>query len=336
MPFEGLDFADFWDESDYIVENYVSAPPSDELIKEVEDELGYKLPSSYIWLMKQHNGGLPKNDCFPCEYPTCWAPDHVAISGILGIGRDKKNSLCGEFGSKFWIDDGWEYPAIGVVLCDTPTGGHDLIFLDYRECGPQGEPSVVHVDQEDEYKITPLADDFESFIRGLVSSNVYDTSEQDRLDTIEMIRNASFSPMLTEGLTNCDNPETTGKWIRTICEKIVEEKGYFALHDDELSYLLYDIQFWLYSCSHEKFDKETYLSDYDAMIAFGGTREEKEELGGTLNTGGYGPSFVHAWLDKRLNEGSITSRWGNLRMSKKKLQAIIAQRDACVGNELSG
>lgn len=43
----------------YTLEEYVSKPPSDELIASVEQELGYKLPSSYIWLMKQHNGGIP-------------------------------------------------------------------------------------------------------------------------------------------------------------------------------------------------------------------------------------------------------------------------------------
>lgn len=43
-----------------------------------------------------------------------------------------------------------------------------MIFFDYRECGPQGEPKVVHVDQEMDYKITFLADNFEEFIRGLV------------------------------------------------------------------------------------------------------------------------------------------------------------------------
>ena len=37
---------------------YTEEAPSDELIASVEQELGYKLPASYIWLMKRHNGGV--------------------------------------------------------------------------------------------------------------------------------------------------------------------------------------------------------------------------------------------------------------------------------------
>ena len=174
--FDNFDFTNFWKDSAYALKEYVSESPSDELIASVEQELGYKLPASYIWLMKQHNGGIPFNTCFPTDKPTSWADDHVAITGIFGIGREKTNSLCGELGSQFMIDE-WEYPAIGVAICDCPSAGHDMIFLDYRECGPHGEPKVVHIDQEGNYEITPLADSFEDFIRGLVNEDDFELED---------------------------------------------------------------------------------------------------------------------------------------------------------------
>ena len=177
MYFEDFDFTNFWDDCDDVSEDYVGAPATDRMIAEVEAELGYKLPASYIWLMKQHNGGLPVNTCFPTSTPTSWADDHVAITGIFGIDREKAYSLCGELGSQFMIDE-WEYPAIGVAICNCPSAGHDMIFLDYRECGPQGEPKVVHIDEEYDYEITPLADTFEDFIRGLVNEEVYEEDEE--------------------------------------------------------------------------------------------------------------------------------------------------------------
>ncbi len=94
-PFEGFDLTNFWDDNWYALKEYVSDPPSDDLIASVEEELGYKLPASYIWLMKQHNGGIPVNTCYPCDEPTCWAEDHVAITGIFGIGREKLLPLRG-------------------------------------------------------------------------------------------------------------------------------------------------------------------------------------------------------------------------------------------------
>ena len=196
-PFEGFDLTNFWDDNWYALKEYVSDPPSDELIASVEEELGYKLPAAYIWLMKQHNGGIPVNTCYPCDEPTCWADDHVAITGIFGIGREKSCSLCGELGSQFMIDE-WEYPAIGVAICDCPSAGHDMIFLDYRACGPQGEPAVVHVDQENDYKITHLADSFEEFIRGLEHESLYDPDEdaedlEDDADEEETDRKGSFA-----------------------------------------------------------------------------------------------------------------------------------------------
>ena len=50
-PFEGFDLTHFWDDNWYALKEYVSEPPSDELIASVEEELGYKLPAAYICLL---------------------------------------------------------------------------------------------------------------------------------------------------------------------------------------------------------------------------------------------------------------------------------------------
>lgn len=173
-PFEDFDFFSFWDNNEYVQKYYVGATPTDEQVKDIESELGYKLPQSYIALIKQCNGGKPVNTCFPTQTPTSWANNHIAISGIMGIDKDKLYSLCGEMGNRFWIEE-WEYPAIGVAICTTPSAGHDMIFLDYRECGLAGEPSVAHIDEDNDYKVTTLAASFEEFIRGLVNSKDFES-----------------------------------------------------------------------------------------------------------------------------------------------------------------
>ena len=171
--FHNFDLKRFWNDSDYAIKAYIGAAPADELILSIEKELGYKLPVAYVELMKIHNGGIPFNTCFPTSKPTSWAADHIAISGVAGIGRTKTYSLCGERGSQFMIDE-WGYPEIGICVCNCPSAGHDMIMLDYSACGKTGEPTVVHVDQESDYHITFLAENFESFIRGLVNKNQYE------------------------------------------------------------------------------------------------------------------------------------------------------------------
>ena len=168
-----FDAAHFWEDSGYAAETHTEPWPSDELIGRVEADLGYRLPAFYVALMRTRNGGIPRNTCFPTTEATSWADDHIAITSIAGIGYEKSYSLCGDLGSQFMLDE-WEYPAIGVVVADCPSAGHDLVMLDYRACGPQGEPAVVHVDQEDDYRITPLAPDFEAFVRGLVPESAFE------------------------------------------------------------------------------------------------------------------------------------------------------------------
>ena len=100
-----FDLSNFWENSKYALRSYVCAPPSDKFIKEIEAQLGCKLPAFYIQMMKVQNGGIPQNTCFPTQVPTSWAEDHLAISGIFGIGREKSYALCGEMGSQFMIEE---------------------------------------------------------------------------------------------------------------------------------------------------------------------------------------------------------------------------------------
>ncbi|MFV2108281.1 SMI1/KNR4 family protein [Micromonospora sp. LOL_015] len=171
--YPGLAVASFWDDSEYALDTYVDAPPSDALIASVQAELGFRLPTSYLTLMRSHNGGIPRDPCCPAPSRTTWAQDHVAVDGIMGIGRKKRYSLAGEAGSRFWIEE-WAYPPIGVYFATCPSAGHDMIAFDYRDCGPDGEPQVVHVDQEWDYQVTVLAPDFVSFLLVLRPESEYD------------------------------------------------------------------------------------------------------------------------------------------------------------------
>lgn len=171
--FEGFDWAQFWSDSDYSRQEYVEAPVTQEVVEGIEARLGYKLPAAYIALAKHQNGGIPTRTNHRTTEATSWADDHVAITGIFGIGANKPSSLCGSCGNPHWVEE-WGYPPIGVYFADCPSAGHDMLCLDYRACGPSGEPTVVHVDQECGYKITFVAPTFEAFIRGLEGEEAFD------------------------------------------------------------------------------------------------------------------------------------------------------------------
>lgn len=161
----------FWTDSNY----YTGSPLDNGMIHSAEQSLGYKLPSSYIRLLGSRNGGTPSRDCFPTSTPTSWANDHVAISGIRGIGGERGIDSP-SLGSLSMIKE-WGYPNIGIVIGECPSAGHDVVMLDYSLCGKDGEPRVIHVETEcASPQITVLASDFQSFIDGLVNGSIYETA----------------------------------------------------------------------------------------------------------------------------------------------------------------
>ncbi|WP_437955468.1 SMI1/KNR4 family protein [Sorangium sp. So ce119] len=151
---------------------YSGPPLSSEMVGRAQANLGVRLPDAYIEVLHERNGGIPVRRCFRTTRRTSWAEDHVEISALLGLGFDR--GIDGELGSACLIQE-WGYPDIGVVICDTPSGGHDTVMLDYRECGPEGEPRVAYVDED--RSILLLAQNFAEFVAGLLDCDELQNSK---------------------------------------------------------------------------------------------------------------------------------------------------------------
>lgn len=120
-------------------------PITEALLQQAEARLGLKLPSAYLDLLRERNGGYLERRCVRCSRPTSWAPDHVCITSLLGIGYP--DGIDGAFGSEYLVRE-WSYPDIGVVLFTTPSAGHDTVMLDYRGTDLGDDAPVVYVDED--------------------------------------------------------------------------------------------------------------------------------------------------------------------------------------------
>ena len=161
--------SDFWDNSSTYGRKFIGRPVSDDDITSVEDELNVQLPPEYKELIKQQNGGIVNRCIFPCGYKTGWSDDHIEITDILGIDKNKPSI----FGTKY-LQSEWGYPEGYLNIANTPVSGHLEVLLDYREAGPNADPPVVSIDQEDNYKVTLLAESFGDFIRNLITKDEFE------------------------------------------------------------------------------------------------------------------------------------------------------------------
>ncbi|MBQ3079473.1 MAG: SMI1/KNR4 family protein [Clostridia bacterium] len=165
-----MDFTDFWHDTKESERRHISSAPDWRIIRDVEEELGYKLPASYIELMKNHNGGLVNRCWFPLSGDAKEFSDFVQITGFFGIGREAPYSLLGRFGSRFLLEGIKNHEEIqGIAISNVISPARGLIILDYSECRKDGEPRVCCVDYENG-EVKPLAKSFEAFARGLKAS----------------------------------------------------------------------------------------------------------------------------------------------------------------------
>jgi hypothetical protein len=165
--------ASFWKPG----ESYgVLGPLTDELLRRGEAALGVRLPDAYVELLRVQNGGPVADDynAHPSPKPTSWAEDHVSFPELRGIGDVDTEKVLERvyFGEAAGILDTpyllheWQMPQDLVLLAGD---GHWSIALDYRSSGPEGPPSVIWYDN-DEQDDVELAPDFRSFLGGLCNA----------------------------------------------------------------------------------------------------------------------------------------------------------------------
>lgn len=329
--FTDADLRGLWIDGDFSPEYHEEARPSDELIASVEAELGgYKLPASYVELARIHNGGVLHRCVYPMHHPTSWADDHIVITGLYALGRTAQWSVVGPLGS-LHMESEWGYPRIGVGIGDTPSAGHEQIMLDYRSCGKSGEPQVVHVDQEAGYRITFVAEDFVTLIRGLVGEDDYYFAQEERKVALVTVERGTLSPIVVSALAAASGQLPEGERIlRALARRIVEDKGSFALHGDEQSYAMYDLIFWLYSHLTTAQSFEHFVRDpegaasydapcYELMIVFSLTDQPYG-----FNTGDFSGDFLLGWWQERLSSGAIAPSAEGFRMSPETQQNLLA------------
>jgi SMI1-KNR4 cell-wall len=155
-------------------DSYFTGPLlTSQMVKAAQASLGVRLPQRYIDLLSERNGGIPRCRCFPMKTPTSWSADHIEIAGLRGIGGEWGIDTTEGLGSADMIRE-WGYPDVGVVICEMPSGGHDVVMLDYRECGAEGEPAVAYVDED--RQVQQIARTFSEFIDGLISCDIFQVS----------------------------------------------------------------------------------------------------------------------------------------------------------------
>jgi hypothetical protein len=174
------------------IDEYAGPPITEEMIAHAEVRLGVRLPPAYLALLRLQNGGVLRRCLFR---PAGDEGREFSLLILFGIGGNTgidvpmsryRPGLLNE-GDTLSVNESlqknWRYPAESVVLCHL---GHAGILLDYRTCGPEGEPSVIYADAETELypqiEISPVAPNFAALLAGLTDVRVDGTRVWETLD----------------------------------------------------------------------------------------------------------------------------------------------------------
>ncbi|MFF2088423.1 SMI1/KNR4 family protein [Nocardia sp. NPDC058176] len=153
--------ATFWEPGEDAPE-----PATDTLISSAEQTLGMRLPTLMCRLLREQNGGRVSDQWNAFRLPDpAWDEDWASLSELMGIDPDTELSIL----ETPYLTQEWDLPA-QLVLLDGD--GHRWLALDYRDCGPQGEPSVAYF-ETDTGTSQPVAPDFGRFLESLCPESTF-------------------------------------------------------------------------------------------------------------------------------------------------------------------
>jgi hypothetical protein len=161
---------------------------------------------------------------------------------------------------------------------------------------------------------------------------MFDSAEEDRAQDILTVERGTLSPIVARAMAAVTDqlPDSEGI-LRHLARRIIDEKGFFALHADATSHLIYDMIFYLYSALRTAASLEDFLDGagadatydrptYELMFVFSLVADPYG-----FHTGGYAKGFLEDWWTARLDAGAITPVPGGYRMTDTAEDALLCQ-----------
>ena len=134
--------ASFWHSS---IVRKVQPPLTPEWEAQAQRELGVKLPEDLVYLLRIQNGGTVADEWSACPSDFYSGGGEVPFETVMGLAPASDAGGPMTMLDTAYLVQEWEMPS-PIVLLDGD--GHCWVALDYRACGPDGEPSVVWIDNE--------------------------------------------------------------------------------------------------------------------------------------------------------------------------------------------
>jgi hypothetical protein len=290
-----------------------------------EARLGHKLPSHYREFLLCYNGGAPtvgtvkgRDDRRNVAYEH---GDAVRTFLKLPTARGKVKDFEKLIAP---AEIPWKLPQNILPIADDAGGNYFVLELGL------GKGRVRFLNHEafdepiEQHRI--LADDFGDFLdrfRSLEEQKTIDKTESKA--EVRALRAGKFPVKLELQCKAIDKEHPRiREWIRTVCLQVFHEKGYFAVHGDDLSRTLLDLAFWVNQTARPAVRK-TKSSELTSIIEC--WLQEKNAAFGLT---GYSPGFLLEWWADRLRKGSLEGTSENARFTRKAstelLQMLCAMR----------